>query len=183
MWIDWGAKRILEVPLWLLKIQLNIRHTTRARVIECYIYIYMLWSSHHHSGSTITTIITTIIYNYIYIYILLIYNGYIPKHGEIIIPPYVNIYMQRNIALWLINPNFDRGTEPCTGMEATSSKWTCWDQSPLAQALQEKRKWYLGLAMFGYIVIWCMYVCIYIYMSKWQCVKTVYPCSSHQNSW
>ena len=47
-------------------------------------------------------------YNYYYIYsnYIIIYIHYLfimgiltPKHGEIIIPQYVNIYMQRNIAL------------------------------------------------------------------------------------
>ena len=40
----------------------------------------------------------------------------------------------------------------------------------------------LYIYIYIYIYIYQDNICNYIFLI-WQCVKTLYPCSSHQNSW
>ena len=53
----------------------------------------------------------------------------------------------------------------------------CTSLSEMAQDLSYVSNMYIYICIY----ILYTYICIYVYI--WQCVKTVYPCSSHQNSW
>ena len=139
---------------------------------SCYIYIYHIYIYIHISHIYIYMYIPYIIpYHTIYMYIHLLYLLILYIH----IPYIVYIYIYTYYILYCMNipschgwirvrrPRKRRGAwRPCSARPTPGAPGRRWNR-------EGRRKAEPG---------WRFMVQI-----TWQCVKTLYPCSSHQNSW